>query len=371
MATSRTKELPLVDVSGSPAQRGFMYGQRAAQRIVLGIENYKAIFACSGVHWSSARQIAAGFEAELREREPDLLTELEAIAEGAKVHLDEVLALNCRTEIMYRQSAEVDLPTDGCTGIIALPSATQGRRLLHAQNWDWQDECSETAIVLRIRYDNGLVLLTQTEAGILARCGLNNRGVALTGNFLKSDRDNSPGGIPIPFIRRRILEQSSLSDAIEVVYNAPKSFSTNLMISHADGDGINLETVPGDIFPLQPDKGLLVHANHFESSAAQAKVVDHGVAIAPSTLYRGRRVSEALEPHRGRLSIDHIKTALGDRLGAPHGVCADPVEELDGSVYSTVASIVMDVSAGTMQVAVRPYAEHTYAHYDLETPRSY
>lgn len=368
MTKNRTKTFPLIDVSGTPQQRGLQYGEQAADRIVLGIENYKATFSRSGVEWPEARDIAASFIPELRRREPELLEEMQSIARGANVDLEEVLALNCRTEIMYRRNGDVDEPTDGCTGIIASPNATHSGRLLHAQNWDWRDECSETAVVLRIHYDNGLVLLTQTEAGILARCGLNNHGIALTGNFLKCDRDNSPGGIPIPFIRRRILEQSSLNDAIDVVYKTPKSFSTNLMISHAGGEGINLETVPGETFSIQPDNGLLVHANHFESTAAQARVVDRGIAVTPCTLYRGRRVRDSLAPHLGKLTFEHIKTALSDKFGAPDGVCADPNEEPDGSVHSTVATILMDVAQGTMQVAVRPYAEHTYVQYDLDAP---
>lgn len=368
MITTRTTRFPLIDVNGTPNQRGLQYGRQAADRIALSIRNYKATFKRSGVEWPEARDIAASFIPELGRREPDLLEELENIALGAEVELEAVLALNCRTEIMYRHSGDVDEPTDGCTGIIALPNATRSGRVLHAQNWDWHDECSETAVVLRIRYDNGLVVLTQTEAGTLARCGLNSRGVALTGNFLKCDRDNSPGGIPIPFIRRRILEQANLNDAINVVYKTPKSFSTNLMISHADGDGINLETVPGETFAVQPDDGLIVHANHFESNAAQAHVVDKGIAVTPCTLYRGRRVRASLKAHLGDLTFEHVKTALADRFGAPYGVCADPAEEQDGTAHSTVATILMDVAEGTMQVAVRPYTAHTFVQYDLDAP---
>ena len=68
------------------------------------------------------------------------------------------------------------------------------------------------------------------------------------------------------------------------------------------------------------------------------------------------------------LTLDHIKSALSDKFGAPHGVCADPDAEPDGSIHSTVATILMDVEQRTMQVAVRPYTEHTYVQYELDAP---
>jgi len=368
VSKSTTNAFPLIDVHGSPRQRGQQYGEQAADRVRLGIENYKVAFAKAQVEWPEAREIAGGFIAELARREPDLLEEIEGIAEGAGVDVEEVLALNCRTEILYHRTGKVDVPTDGCTGIIALPVATRCGRVLHAQNWDWRDESAETAVVLRIRYDDGHVLLTQTEAGILARCGLNSAGIALTGNFLKCDRDNSPGGIPIPFVRRRILEKATFNDAIEVVYKSPKSFSTNLMISHAGGHGINFEAVPGETFWIQPDRGLIVHANHFESIAGLARVIDKGIEVTPCTLFRGRRVRDALEPHIGDLTFEHFKEALGDKFDAPFSVCADPDKEPDGTLSSTVATILIDAAEGTMEVAVRPYAAHTYVKYDLDAP---
>ncbi len=186
--------------------------------------------------------------------------------------------------------------------------------------------------------------------------------------MLMCDRDNRPGGVPIPFIRRRILEQHTLAGAVDVVKETPKSFSTNLMLSHTDGECINLETVPGSTFVVCPENGLLVHANHFESAEATARVEDKGVALLPCSPRRKRRVVDALVPHLGELSLDHFKKALGDKSGDPDGVCAYPAEDTDGTVHSTVATILMDVALGHMQIAVRPYAEHVYVRYDLVAP---
>lgn len=362
---SKTHPLPLIDIAGPPEERGHQYGVKAKPYIHGSIKNYKNIYAKIGISWEQACQKANSFIPKLKKTEHELFTEMRATATGAKVSIEDLLAINCRTEIIYGEKGASQVATDGCTGAIALPAATKQKHVLHGQNWDWLDECADTSIVLRITPDIGPKILTQTEAGNLARCGLNSSGLALTGNFLKCDRDNSPGGIPIPFIRRHILEQTSYSNAIGLILKTPKSFSTNIMLSHGAGEAVNLETIPGDTFWIQPTKDLLVHANHFETMAAQSKIIDEGLKVAPCSLHRRRRVHTHLAAHIGNLNIEHFKTAFADKFDSPFGVCAMPDHGPGGDTSSTVASIIMDVTDKKMWIAPRPYQEHTYTEYSL------
>lgn len=358
-----TAAFPLIEISGPPEQRGRQYGERAQVHILRSLENYKIAFADWNISWEAACGIASSFIPQLDAIAADLLSEVRATAAASGVRTEELLTLNCRTEILYGSGARVDEPTDGCTGAIALPSATASGDVLHGQNWDWRDECADTSIILRIKPEKGPVILTHTEAGNLARCGMNEEGIALTGNFLKCDRDNQPGGIPIPFVRRTILQQTNLNDAFSVVLKTPKSFSTNLMISDASGECINFETVPGETFWLSPEDGLLVHANHFESIPARVKLTDLGLEVAPCSLYRSRRVRERLSRDIGNLTLDDFTDAFSDRFGAPSAVCASPDLGPGGDTSSTVATILMNVSKRRMMVAPRPYIAREYTEY--------
>ncbi len=358
-----TPPFPLIDISGPPEQRGLQYGEQARIYISRAISNYKKAYAERDISWEQACRLASGFIPLLESQETELFTEVKAIAKGSGFTTEEILTLNCRTEILYGSGATIDEPTDGCTGAIALPSASANGHVLHGQNWDWRDECGETSIVLRIKPDKGPAILTQTEAGNLARCGINDAGIALTGNFLKCDKDNQPGGIPIPFVRRHILEQSNLNDAFGVVLTTPKSFSTNLMISDGNGECINFETVPGETFWLSPENGLLVHANHFESIPARVKLKDTGLEVAPCSLYRSRRVRETLTALIGEITLDHLTDVFSDRFGAPSAVCASPDPGPGGDMSSTVATILMDVTERRMWVAPRPYLYREYTEY--------
>lgn len=365
-----TASFPLIDVAGSPREIGLAYGRSAAAQIHRSLEIYQQAFARNGVAWARARQVARGFAPRIERYDPDFLVEIAAIAEGAELPVEDIIAINARTELLYgsdpviAQSPEGD--PDGCTGAIATPEVTGSGHMLHAQNWDWRDECADSSIVLRISPNGGPRMLMFVEAGVLARCGMNSAGVALTGNFLQCERDHGRDGVPGPMVRRQILMSGSLAEAMQAVLGAPRAFSNNLMISHAEGECINLETTPGEVFWLHAQDGLLVHANHFKSPGALAKVRDVGLETNADSLYRDRRVQAHLARRVGRLGVDDFKTALADRYGSPRAVCRSPVLGPGGHSSSTVATIVMDTTDRKMWVAKRPYGPHVYTEYSLD-----
>ena len=359
---------PLINIVGDARERGKQYGQLAASRIEQTLRVYREDFEHIGTE--VVRRLASRFATRIGAYDPDLLAEIEGIADGSRHPVEDIIAINARTEILYglqsagRDPAAVD---DGCTAVAALPDVTSSGNVIHAQNWDWRDDCYDCVVVVRAQFPDGMTLLTMAEAGMLARCGLNSAGIALTGNFLKCELDNGDGGIPVPCVRRRVLTSAHLRDAIGEVISAPRSFSNNMMISHSDGDAIDLETTPGPVFWLQPDRGLLVHANHFLSMAAMCSVRDLGLEVSPDSLYRQRRVEDFLRSRGPKLRPVDICAALSDRAGAPFGVCRDVTDGPGGRRVSTVATIVMDARKGSVWIAPTPYRKTQFFEYSLRS----
>ncbi len=231
-----------------------------------------------------------------------------------------------------------------------------------APEWLWK----QWANVLRIRRDDGPDLLTFTEAGGLARSGLNAAGIAITANYLESDRDYRQVGVPLALIRRKVLEQEQLALAMRAVYVTAKSASNNMMISHAGGIAIDFECAPDETFLVHPSGGLIVHANHWQSPVALAKLRDTGIASTPDSLYRDLRVRALLDANRGALTPDHVKAALFDDYQAPWSVCRPPRPGLGGGMTATVATIVMQPGAGVMEVAMLPARNRQFTRYALD-----
>ena len=365
---------PLIDLSGPPEARGRSYGAQAAERIRRGIGHYGAQLRRLELEPPDVAALVRDYLPVIERFDDTYGAEMRGIAAGADVAFSDVVLLNARTEIL-KLAARPDLRArlaaapeepDGCTGVVALPAATADGRVIHAQNWDWKAECAETAVVLRIRRDDGPDILTFTEAGALARSGLNAAGIAITANYLESDRDYRDVAVPLAVIRRKVLEKEHVAQAMGAVYCTPKSASNNLMVSHAGGVALDFECAPDETFLVHPEAGLLVHANHWQSPVALAKLRDTGIANTPDSLYRDMRVRDLLRPEHGRLTTEHVKAALFDDFATPWSVCRPPRLNSSNNLSATVAMIVMQPGEGVMEVAMLPALDRRFTRYNLD-----
>lgn len=365
---STMQPFPLVDVGGTPIERGRAYGEQARKRIGASVALYAAQLDRFGFGQKDIERFGGIFLPRLKQWAPDLVEEMEGIASGANVGLFSILLVNARTEILQlakREKGISDDEPDGCTGAAILPEATRAGRLIHGQNWDWRAECAETSIVLRVRRSDGPDLLTFTEAGGLARSGFNAAGIGITANYLESDRDYREIGIPLPFIRRRALEARHFAHAIKVVATTPKSCSNNMILSTAEGFAVDFECAPDEAFPIYPDKEMIVHANHWQSPVALSKLRETGLGDVPDSLYRDYRVRRHLAARHGDITVDDLKQALFDDFAAPLSVCRPANRKEGGNLSATVAMIIFEPASGIMEVAPLPAENHDFTRYEL------
>lgn len=363
-------QFPFVEVSGSPRERGHQYGAAVSARVRRGVEHYVEQFAAYGLDGRAIHGHVQSYLPRIRAYDPAFIDEMQGIAEGAGVDFESIVLLNARTELLHeaRTAAKVERAKeepDGCTGVVVLPEASDSGRLVHALNWDWKAECASTSVVVRIRRDDGPDVLTFTEAGALARAGMNEAGLAVTANYIESDRDFEKPGVPLALVRRKVLQSAGYAEAIGVIVSTETLTSNNLLLSHRDGVAIDFECAPSETFPIYPQNGVLVHANHWTSQAAIAKYKDTGVLTTPDTLYRDHRVRALLSAKAGKLTTADVIDALRDDFGTPWAVCRPPRPNLYGALTATVAMLVMDPSAGVMEVTPLPALNRESTTYRL------
>ena len=363
---------PLIEISGPPRERGRQYGQKAAGRIKKGTTHYFAQLKELSLDAKGIAALVRDYLPVIEAFEPSYIEEMRGIAEGADIPFEDVVLLNARTEIIkladpaIRARLKTPEDPDGCTGVVVMPQAAGNGRLIHAQNWDWKRECAETAVVLKVRYDDGPDLMTFTEAGALGRCGFNSVGIAITANYLESDRDYRQVGVPLALIRRKVLENEHLALAMRTVYCTKKSAANNMIVSHREGVAIDFECAPDETFQVHPQNGLLVHANHFVSPVALGKLKDTGIFNTPDSLYRDIRVRDLLQPHIGSITFDTVKNALFDEFAYPWSVCRPPRRNLSNNLSASVAMILMEPASGLMQAAPLPALNREFTEYRLE-----
>ncbi len=370
---------PLIELGGSIGERGLAYGRQAAERIHKGALHYREQLARDGFDDAGVDALVERLVPLMARFDPAYVEEMRFIARGADAPFSTIALINARTEVLklaQRARAErgavedgaVDTDPDGCTSVVLLPEATADGRVVHGQNWDWKVECAETSVVLSIENEGKPDILTFTEAGGLARSGLNNAGLAITANYLESDRDYARIGVPLALIRRKALECTHLAHAIRAVHSTPKSASNNIVLSHADGLAFNFECAPDETFLVHPENGLLVHANHWVSPIALGKLKDTGIATVPDSLYRDLRVRALLAPRLGRASAQDMRDALFDDFQSPWSVCRPPRMSLNDNLSATVAMVVMEPGESVMSVTPLPALNREVTTYRMRRP---
>ena len=360
---------PVIEVNGSAFERGRQHGEQVRERVERSIATYARLFAYCGMDWRDAQARAAPFRDVIGAFDAALLEEIEGIAAGAGRHLKEILALNARTEILppdypgepapqakalAERNRGAGVPDWGECTALAVPrgaSATGGTLL--AQNWDWLGQQRGALILLRATEDDGTEVLTLTEAGMLAKIGLNSHGFGVCLNILRSRDDGTHPGVPVHVLLRALLRRRSVADAIEYAGRLAFGASSNVHCADVSGDCAGLECSPRGLYVLRGKGATLCHTNHFLCIDPQA----HEIALARSLSTRPRLArADALVADLNRVSprlgVADLQRVLRDESEGYLSICRQPDPSLALELrLESVAGIVMELDKRVMHVA--------------------
>jgi isopenicillin-N N-acyltransferase-like protein len=338
---------PVVAVSGGPRARGRAYGEQASDRIHGSLALYEELFFSStGMRWAAVRDRAGAFAGPIDDYDARLLPEIEGIAEGAAVDAEDVLALNIRTEVMF------GMTSGECTALCTPTSDREGAHVVLAQNWDWHPGARDTCVLLVEAPHDGPSFVTLVEAGLLAKCGMNERGVGLAAMALTSTLDRGEPGVPFHAVLRRVLTSDSFDEAVAAVTTPVRASSGDFLLASRDGRSANLEGAPGGIEQVHRSDGRrLAHANHFLRPSREG-FKDLERVDDTSTSFSRQTAAEASIAAGGDRSIRDILDTLRDhdaRVCQHADGSRPPSEEI-----VTVAAVVMDLTDGALWVTEGP-----------------
>ncbi|WP_422772857.1 C45 family autoproteolytic acyltransferase/hydrolase [Plantactinospora sp. WMMC1484] len=391
--------VPLIRVQGTPAECGTGYGAGARDMIHVNLGFYLHRFRDeAGLDEAAVAGAGRGFQEATRRHHPRVAELLDGVAEGAELRPELIYALNARTELIYGRPSDIgtdarggteargrtagsavspavspDAGVGGCTAVGVLGTHTGNGHLLLGQNWDWRPDQREVMLLLATRDERGLTVLTLTEAGMVAKTGLNSAGLGVCVNMLGCDRDGLPAsgvepGVPYHVLLRAALEAENLGEALKVVCRGSRNSSINMLLgqaAEAGGELIDLELVPGDIGWLHPVDGYLTHANHLETALPVYDTIkDWGGA----SLFRSARARRLLAPKAavGTVGEGDLAALFRDHASFPQSICRHVDERMPLAEHSeTVYSVLIDLDDRRLGIAAGPPCEHRYGWLDL------
>jgi isopenicillin-N N-acyltransferase-like protein len=363
----------LVTAATAPGDRGREFGRARAEQVRASWRGYLRFFEAGGLFgreqiegWGDEALAASAAWA------PDLGEEIEGIAVGAGLTPEAVGALNARTELLARVAR---WRRGECSVLVAL-EAEGGP--LGAQTWDWHEELAATWLVWGLETAVGMRVQTLTEAGMLAKIGINSSGIAVLLNVLHHDDDASvPLGVPIHVLLRRLLAESeTIFDAVRILAAAPVAASSAVTLIAAEAGeetALTAELRPGAApeYVLPDETGLLVHTNHFLSPAAVPG--DREPTIGPDSLFRlellRRRAARLRGTGPGR---EEMLAPFDSHLGAGGAICCHPEPGAElGDRYATLATVLVDPLHGRLRFAAGgpcAAAESGWTEVDVSVP---
>lgn len=376
---SAARVLPVIEISGSPLERGRQYGEAVRPRLHAALGYYEEAFGRSaGLTWDQVTARAARWLEPVSAYAPHLVEEMRGIADGAGADLLDVLALNARGEVIYDKSfAEIaadgaaegpaaEEPAEGCTSFAAYGPASGDGHVYAGQNWDWRAGVADTVVMIRIVQPPKPTLIMQVEAGQIGRQGANSAGIAFNANGLGGRFDDRIG-LPQTVVRRTVLDQDNIADALDVLCRTRAHIASNALLTCREGFAIDLETTPAGHGWMYPTDGLLVHGNHYQAGIPAPLAAAGYRPMSSDSLVRVPRAEQGLAALRHSTGPDEsrklIRRAMSDHLGHPESLCTHPDPRRPAvEHWMTLVSSLADLTTGDYHVTAGTPCDREYQH---------
>jgi isopenicillin-N N-acyltransferase-like protein len=340
----KAQPLPEIVAAGSPRDLGRQHGEQAHELIH---ETYLARMSRASVGIGEAAVLtrAKAYLPFVQRHTPELLDELDGLAAGSGMTLEQILFLQVATELEL-------VAEDGCSVIGA---SGDGQDPFVAQNWDQPHDSLGLQVILRLRPDRGPEILMFARAGVIGYIGMNSYGVGLVNNQLYTLVRTF--GLTSYFIMRKLLSFESVSAGLAWLREVPLGSAASYLLGDSSGDLVNIELQGGS---FQPITGRVhTHTNHYKSAPGQAH--DDGPRQLPDSLARLARLDSIFIGS----GSGQTTAVLRDHDGQPTGICRHDARP---GGLTTAASIILRLARGEMLVAYGPPCTTDYRTYRLDSP---
>ena len=330
-----------IELKGTPHQMGLFFGEECREQIAefYALRRDNAIRRAKELGGQTVDEadllaVAAACIEPSKRYHPRGFDELRGIAAGAKMSVEEIIAMNGLTDL--RDVLTWPAPPgslDECTAFIAQKNLTGGLGVLCGQTWDLATDNLPFMVLVRRTPDVGPRTASLTTMGCLSLIGMNSAGVCI-GNTNISTSDSRPGVMYLSTIHKA-LSCERFEDAVSAVTSSPRVGAHYFYLASRGGEAVALECSATTHARQDIVEGAYSHTNHCLVPAN--KNIETRIP-SESTLTRvGRMMSLMLDAPTVDVSL--LKAALADEHGRADGV-AICVNDRDG--LNTNGAAILD-----------------------------
>ncbi len=360
------KSFKKVVLKGTAYERGRAYGSDCGELIKLAVGNYKRFFdaKASKLSWSEAGEYAKRFLPAIEAYAPECIEEMRGISDGSGMSSEDILAINCRSELQRINPKTLD---DECSTVSVTPRRSENGHLMMAQNWDMYHWAEQHGVVLEILQDDGPDCMVLTEAGQLARYGMNQNGIGLTLNSIPQRGADVWNGVPSTVVRRKFLTTNGCwADNINAILTSKLMVPLSFTIGCGDGAGdlMCLEAWHEGADIIYPENGVIIHTNHWVAPGSPPAAGRKG-----SSICRYNSLRRLMLETTGSISVNDIMAALNDPFGMPEAILSfrNPCEP-ESEQAATLACFIIDATARKLWIRRGNNRENAFVEYRWTRP---
>ncbi len=330
---ARSPEHTLTVIEGKPRQRGRQYGKQFKDDIrgFLEREIYRAFTGKPSSRDEMMRYAGACGKA-VRAFAPLIHDEMEGMAEGSGLRLEELVLLTLHEELWHRGV----LPkVEHCTAVAVGPPATGDGRTYVGQTWDWMTSVYGLSSMLLWKRPEGPSLLAYAYPGLWAGAGLNSAGIALCWTSAGSGKGPRIG-VPSYVLLTHLLYQDTLKAVAEEARRGKQAGWFTFVMADGKGTLLNVEGSPEEV-AVEEHKGSLARVGY-----GSRKMTRTAEGKEVQVHARCRHTYGLLAKAEGKLDGERLQGYFADLKG---GICAHP---------GTIDMMVFDATAREAHVSRGP-----------------
>ncbi|HEX7899758.1 MAG TPA: C45 family peptidase [Planctomycetota bacterium] len=313
----------LTVIEGTPRERGRKYGSTFKDEIQLFLDReIYAAFTKKAPTREEVLRYGAACAKAIRAYSPEIIEEMEGMAEGAGLSLEALTVSNLHEELYHKGV----LPqTPHCTAIAAGPPETTDGHTYVGQTWDWMPSVYGMSRMLHWKRTEGPSVLSYAYPGLWAGAGLNSAGIGHAWTSAGFGLGAGPAiGIPSYVLIAQLLYQKTLKDVVEEARRAGHAGWFTFVMANGEGNLLNLEGKPGAL-AVEWGRGTMVRVGYGSKELSTSL---HG---------RVKSVNGRLAASKGKVDRDVLGRCFADHGGdGRERVCCHP-STIDVMLYDCAA----------------------------------
>jgi predicted choloylglycine hydrolase len=325
-------------LEGTPYQQGLTQGLKLKDRIRENIAVVKAMNAKVGNKLAYNKFVRDNYMF-LSQQFPELTEEMQGIADGSDLLLEDVIELNIPAYFMIDRFAQE------CSMILARGKATTDGKTYVIKNRDMRAPVAQ--IMLKRVYPDQSVVSEITGIGTVTypASGINSKGLGVTTTGFWSKKalpDLMSSGQSQIFLNIHFLLRNcaTVDEALVVIKSMKVMNGLNVILADTE-KACAVEITKQDIVVEWDDgSGVLYRTNHYVSK--ELALLNPEEAEYPSTFMRYKRIGTLLHQYDKHIRFQDLYRILSDHKNGINCLCRHPSGSVTAQTVSTTLFVIED-----------------------------